>query len=98
MIIDEDNHVVNQIKDSVKNEDITILSAPNNRQAIKQTNENDSIDLYLISTQSKMNDKGYFFCKSTDSLHSPTSSINQIILENKTIEEIGSFLKNKLNE
>lgn len=98
MIIDKNNHFVNLVRESVINEDITVLTAENNRQAIEQSGEMESIDLYLIPSKQTTNPKKFITCKSTDSLYSPIPSMDQVNPETATSEEILSFLKKKLNE
>ncbi|MBS3778389.1 MAG: hypothetical protein KGY50_03745, partial [Candidatus Thermoplasmatota archaeon] len=88
MIVDDDENFTKRIRKTCQDENITILTASNNRHALKHTTENNEIDLFLIPTHSKRMEKGFLPFKSTDSLSSSVSDQDQILFENSSPEDL----------
>ena len=96
MIVDDDEEFTNRIQNTCQDENLTILTASNNRHALKNTTTNSKIDLYLIPTYSKRMEKGFIPFKSTDSLSTPIKDQEQILFEHSSPDELKKSILNKL--
>ncbi|MBS3749484.1 MAG: response regulator [Candidatus Thermoplasmatota archaeon] len=96
MIIDHDEKFSQRIQETIKDENITILTAKTNRSALQQQINEKQIDLFLISNPSSKQVKEFFACKSTASLSSPIQESNQILFEDCSKEELRTVINNNL--
>ena len=95
MIIDKNKRFSNRLKYSIHGENIDIITADTNRDALQHLKEGKEIDLFVIPT-SRLESKEYFVCKSTESLSSPLCVKNELLSENNSPNELKTFLKNHL--
>jgi len=96
MIINEDEKFNKKIWESCNDDEITILSAQTNRQALSQIHNHKKIDLFFIPIRSKKDEKKYIACKSTDSLSTPGIDNKQLFLDDITPEELKTIIKENL--
>lgn len=96
MIINGNEKFNKQVWESCNDEEITILSAQTNRQALSQIHNDKKIDLFFIPIQSKKDEKKYIACKSTDSFSTPGIENKHLFLDDLTIEELKTIIKENL--
>lgn len=96
MIIDKNEAFTNQLKKSIKGENIFIFTAETSRDALKHLTEVGDVDLFLIPAFSKNNKKGYFAYKPTDSLSTPLKTDHQLLFQESSPHELKTILKNNL--
>ena len=95
MIINKNKRFSNRLKYSIQGENIDIITADSNRDALKYLMEGKEIDLFVIPTK-EFDSKDYFVCKSSQSLSSPLMVKNEILSENNSPNELKTMLKNHL--
>ena len=96
MIVDDVNLFTEKIRESCKNQNIRILTAATNRDALEQLSDENKVDLFLIPTVSLQNEKGYLPCRSTDSFNCLTDSFDHLLTEHSSSDEIQSFIMDTL--
>jgi len=96
MIIDNQIEFTKRIKQSLQGENVTVLNAHTNREALNYLTDECNVDLFLVPTESRNNKKGFFACKSTDSFSkSPTD--HHFISEQSSQSELKTIIKNNLS-
>lgn len=98
MIVDKDEQFSNRLRKSLQNEEISILTASSNRHALQQSVDDTKIDLFLIPTHLHGLKKGFFPCKTTDSLSTPVPESDQILSEHSSIEQLKTSIMQNLSE
>ncbi|MDG6218354.1 MAG: hypothetical protein QCI00_02820 [Candidatus Thermoplasmatota archaeon] len=96
MIVDDVTVFTEKIRESCKNQDVRILTAATNRDALEQLSDENKVDLLLIPTISLQNEKGYLPCRSTDSFNRLADSFDHLLTEHSSSDEIKNFIMNTL--
>ena len=96
MVINNNDRLSNRIKQSIQGEDISIITAGTNREALNYFMTEGEVDLFLIPTELNDPKKGYMICKSSNSLSSPIENTNQLIFEESSPSELKSIIKKHL--
>lgn len=97
MIIDGQHRFTNQIKHSLEGEDVTVLSAETNRDALRYVTSDCSVDLFLVPTESINHKKGFLACKSTDSFTQLNHEDVHLLSEESSSEEVKTVVKKNLS-
>lgn len=96
MVINNNDRLSNRIKQSIRGEEISIITAETNREALNYFMNEGDVDLFLIPTEPDNPKKGYMVCKSSNSLSSPIENTNQLVFEESSPNELKTIIKKHL--
>jgi hypothetical protein len=96
VMVINNNRLSNRIKQSIQGEDISIITAETNREALTHFMNEGDIDLFLIPTEPNNPKKGYMVCRSSNSLSSPIENTNQLVFEESSPNELKTIIKKHL--
>jgi CheY-like chemotaxis protein len=98
MIVDEEPLVLNQVKTFLEQEDLSVVTATNSRQALSQLHgENEeTFDLILVNTQMPGSDKASALFSLKPSMKKQTAGIQDFLQKPFTNEQLLEFVRRKL--
>jgi len=97
MVIDEKTEILSQVKSYLEKDEFTIITADNNRQAIKLMDKEKTIDLILVTTSLPAIDKTAFFSMKPSARFFTEGSDN-FLQKPFTKKQLVDFINEKINE
>jgi DNA-binding NtrC family response regulator len=95
MIVDDENDVLHNVKNFLKENEINVVCAENSRQALQHLEKEETVDLILIDTPMPCSDKTALFSMKPNIKNVP-SEMDNFLQKPFTKEQLLTFLQDKL--